>query len=189
MVDLETLLADHGPLQAGEDERAALRALERLLTARPENGLTASMSEGGRSVRSAQDAVELPETAWRLLRVIARSLARGEAVKVVSFQPMLSAFGIADLLNVSIAHAEQLLDEGELPFVRTETNDRRVRFQDVMTYKVRRDAERREALTELARLSQELGLYDAEFDDDPWAEQPRGSEQAASRPAAGRRSV
>ena len=155
MDGLKTLLEDHGPFQADEEERTSLRLLERLLTENGKNGVTVSGSEG--------QQVDLPESARRLLRVIAHSLGRGEAVKVVPYQPMLSSFGMADLLNVSIAEAEQLLDEGQVPFTHAESNHRRVRFQDVMAYKQQRDAERRAGLIELIRMSEELGLYD---DDD-----------------------
>ena len=37
---------------------------------------------------------------------------------------------------------------------------RRIRFNDLMKYKKRRDAERERALGEIARMSQELGMYD-----------------------------
>jgi hypothetical protein len=155
MDDLEILIADHGPLQADEPERAALRPLERLLAEGPGQGFT--ISAGG------EEQAVLPETARRLLRVIVRGLAQGEAIKVVRYQPMVTSFGIADLLNESMAEAERLLDDGVLPVADTVGETRRVRFQDVMAYKQRRDEKRRAGLTQLIRMSEELGLYD---DDD-----------------------
>jgi hypothetical protein len=95
---------------------------------------------------------------------------------------------MADLLNVSIAEAERLLDEGQVPFTRGKPNLRRVRFQDVMDYRRRRDAERREALDELARLSQELGLVETECEDDPWAEERSVGSEATPRAVVGRHS-
>jgi excisionase family DNA binding protein len=168
MDDLAALIRDHGPLQAEEAERAALGALERVLSRGSDSGL--AVAAGG-------EQVELPETARRLLRAIVRGLARGEAIKVVPYQPMVSILALADLLNVSIAEAERLLDDGELPIAETEGEIRRVRFQDVMAYKERRDAERREGLTQLIRMSEELGLYDE--DDVPGPSRREHANEAA----------
>jgi excisionase family DNA binding protein len=64
----------------------------------------------------------------------------------------------ADLLNVSRAYVQRLLDEGVLPSV-TAGRRCRIPLDDLLTYKRRRDAERRAALRELTQLSDELGLY------------------------------
>jgi len=53
----------------------------------------------------------------------------------------------------------QLLRRGELPFIRVGTHDC-VRLADLLDYKRRRDATRREALRELTRMSEEFGLYE-----------------------------
>ena len=65
----------------------------------------------------------------------------------------------ADLLNNSRPYLVKLLEQGESPYTKTGTH-RRIRFSDLMNYKVRRDGQRAEALTELTQQSQELGLYD-----------------------------
>jgi uncharacterized protein YbjQ (UPF0145 family) len=50
-----------------------------------------------------------------------------------------------------------LLEKGEMPFHKIGTH-RRVRYQDVISYKKRIDTERRKALDELAAEAQELGM-------------------------------
>ncbi|MBC7928268.1 MAG: DNA-binding protein, partial [Bryobacteraceae bacterium] len=50
-----------------------------------------------------------------------------------------------------------LLDEGKIEFRRVGTH-RRVRFEGLMAYKRRADADRRAVLAELAAYDQEIGL-------------------------------
>jgi excisionase family DNA binding protein len=89
------------------------------------------------------EEIETPESFFQVLRQVVHQMAQ-EA---------------ADILHVSRPFLVKLLEEGQIPYFRTGTH-RRIHFQDVMAYKVRRDAERREALDELTRLGQEMGLYD-----------------------------
>lgn len=64
----------------------------------------------------------------------------------------------ADFLNVSRQYFVQLLERGDIRFAKTGTH-RRVEFGDVLAYKQRRDAQRRQILDELTQLGQEMGDY------------------------------
>lgn len=52
-------------------------------------------------------------------------------------------------------HLIKLLGQGDIPFHRVGTH-RRIKIEDVLAYRERREAERSAALTELTRLSEEL---------------------------------
>jgi len=103
------------------------------------------------------EAVTIPTAAFRLLVTILAEMASGNAVRLIPHHAELTTQEAAELLNVSRPYLVRLLDEGTIPFHRTGTH-RRVLFKDVMTYKAEHRLKRRAALTELAKLDQELGL-------------------------------
>jgi excisionase family DNA binding protein len=94
-----------------------------------------------------------------VLRAAVDVLVHGEAVAIPPVNNELTTQEAADILNVSRQYLVRLLDQGKIPFSRTGTH-RRIKFGDLIEYKRRRDADRRNELDELTRLSQELRLYD-----------------------------
>jgi excisionase family DNA binding protein len=102
-------------------------------------------------------AVELPTSALRLLVDILGELALGNSVKVVPVHAELTTQEAADLLNVSRPHLVKLLENGALPHHKTGRH-RRVLFSDLMAFKQERDENSRQAMDDLARLSEELGM-------------------------------
>ena len=67
----------------------------------------------------------------------------------------------AEILNTSQQYLQKLLDEGQIPFAIVE-GQIRIQLDDLMEFKKREDAERHQALIELIRLTEELGLYEKE---------------------------
>lgn len=114
----------------------------------------------GRLSRGQQDTLrvaDLPSGTRRLLETILQEVAQGHAVQVVPVQAELGTQDAAALLGVSRPHLVKLLDDGVLGFWKVGTH-RRVRLDDLLAYRARRDVQRRQALQELADLGQELGL-------------------------------
>jgi excisionase family DNA binding protein len=75
---------------------------------------------------------------------------------------LLTTQEAAELLNISRPYLVKLLDVGTIPFERPEGlgSHRRIRFEDLMEYKHKRSAERKQQLKRLTQLSQETGFYD-----------------------------
>lgn len=72
----------------------------------------------------------------------------GHAVTLVPMQEMLTTQQATDLLNVSRPHLIKLLDQNAMPHTLVGRH-RRVRAEDIFTYKAKRDEERSRALDSL----------------------------------------
>ncbi len=111
------------------------------------------------SLRVGGKSSPLPATLVRLLSEILRNYRNGRAVVVVPETQELTTQQAADLLGVSRPYLVRLLDEGKIPFHYVGKH-RRVLFADLMQYKKRRDQQRHELLSQIAREAYEAGLYD-----------------------------
>ncbi|MGX1808124.1 excisionase family DNA-binding protein [Nocardia sp. NPDC055321] len=141
-----TLLPEH-PVQ--------LAALQRFLDSMP-NTVAASI------VRSPEgEVVALPAEVIEALRLVAQALSEGKAVTVAPLHTTLTTQEAAELLGMSRPTFVKLLDAGAIPFTRPGRH-RRVRLTDVLAFREYRRAERAAGLSELTRLSEDLGLYDDE---------------------------
>lgn len=105
------------------------------------------------------DNLTLPPHIAEMIRQVLESLAAGRNVAVSERREELTPNEAAEFLNVSRPYVVKLLDEGVLPFREVGTH-KRIPFADLAAYKHEQRARSRVAMTELVRLSQEMGLYD-----------------------------
>lgn len=124
-----------------------------------ERALARDGGEGARLVDSEGGTVEMPSELIGVMKTIVEYLRAGHGVSVVSLQAELTTVEAAEFLSVSRPHLIKLLDGGALPFRMVGTH-RRLRLVDVLAYRDRQDAVSREALQELTRQAEDLGLYD-----------------------------
>lgn len=103
------------------------------------------------------ETLRIPAPAAKLLVRILEEMARGNAVTLIPVHAELTTQEAADMLNISRPSLIQLLDEGEIAYRKVGTH-RRVRFESLMAYKRKADADRRAALGELAAYDQEIGI-------------------------------
>ena len=107
----------------------------------------------------SEKIAQIPETAYRLFVDILTQMAQGNAVTLIPIHAELTTQQAADLMNVSRPYLIKLMESGEIPHYKVGRH-RRVRFEDLMAYKTKVDASRREALDELVAETESLGLYD-----------------------------
>lgn len=101
---------------------------------------------------------ELPRPIYEMLVRVASALQEGKVITLVPETQELTTQAAANMLGVSRPHLVKLLESGRIPYHKVGAH-RRVLMKDLIEHQRLRDAERREALDELARLAQEAGLY------------------------------
>lgn len=107
-------------------------------------------------------SIPLPESLFYVLERVAEVMASGDSVTVVPVGREVTTQQAADLLNVSRQYLVRLLDEERIPFRKTGKH-RRLRIEDVLAFKEKRDKDRRAGLRELSRMTQEFGGYEPEL--------------------------
>jgi len=145
------------PVAAPPDQQAEVAAIYRLLgdAVRARRRRLAPCKLVGPS----GEAIPIPESVFYVLERIAEVMARGDSITIVPVGKELTTQQAADILNVSRQYLVRLLDEGRIPYTKTGKH-RRLRIEDVLSFKELRDDHRRAALDELAKSSEELGGYD-----------------------------
>jgi excisionase family DNA binding protein len=140
-------------LPAAEDvaqAQEAVRLLTRFVAETPQARL--SIEDGSHRMH-----VVLPRAAVVLLQSLLQEMSQGNAVTLIPVHAELTTQQAADLLKVSRPYLVSLLESGVIPYRKVGTR-RRVLFEHLMAFKRAEDARRDEALDELTRQSQELGL-------------------------------
>jgi excisionase family DNA binding protein len=135
-------------LPTPEEIQSAAEAATALAQAKARDGALTVGEAKGNQLRLAPAISDL------LVNLLGH-VARGEMVTFVPVGAMLTTQQAADMLNVSRPHLSSLLKQGAIPFVPVGSH-RRIKFEDLMAYKERRDGIRAAALDELARLGQEF---------------------------------
>ena len=98
--------------------------------------------------------IELPAGAVQLLMEILENMAAGRGVTIIPQNAELTTVQAAEILNVSRPFLIKLLESKKIPY-RTVGKHRRVRMEEVMTFKAQIDHEREKALDDLVADAQE----------------------------------
>jgi excisionase family DNA binding protein len=101
--------------------------------------------------------IEISPALLAALQQLVRIMAIGKSAVILPYEQYLSCQAAAELLGISRPYLYRLLDEGVISCFKVGSH-RRLRFEDVIDYKLNRSSERHQALLELAALSKKLGL-------------------------------
>jgi len=157
---MEDLIRRMTPVAAPPEQRTAVAALSRALESmahQPRKRAPKCQLLGPKG-----ESIPLPESVFYVLERVAEVMARGDSITVVPVGREVTTQQAADLLNVSRQYLVRLLDEGRIPFRKTGKH-RRLRIEDVLSFKETRDKDRRAGLRELSRMTEEFGGYNSEL--------------------------
>lgn len=148
-----TMLA-HRQLPPTAKDAAIARASGQLLSrfARQDRTLTMRVTDA-----EQEQPIELPAGAVKMLMDILEAMAAGQGVTIIPENAELTTVQAADVLNVSRPFIIGLLEKGRIPF-RKVGKHRRIRMEDVMSYKLAVDRERESVLDQLAADAQTQGM-------------------------------
>ena len=104
-------------------------------------------------------SVEIPFSAFRILKAALTEMALGHGVTLAPHQTDLTTQQAADLLGVSRPYLVGLLEDGKIAF-RKVGRHRRVTLADLLQYQHISAIQQERAFEEMVRLTEELGLYD-----------------------------
>jgi excisionase family DNA binding protein len=132
----------------------AERSLRRIASYRATDA-DGSLVEIGSEV-GPEDTLVLPRPVFDMLVGILEAVAAGRGIQIMPFSAELTTQQAAEVLNVSRPYLIGLLEAGEIEY-RLVGRHRRVRFDKLMEYKAKDDAQRRVVADELSSFGQELG--------------------------------
>lgn len=104
------------------------------------------------------DELMVPREAAELFRRILAAMAAGTPVRVIPVHAELTTQQAADLLGVSRPHLIKLIDAGQIAYRLVGTH-RRVLAASLRAYQAESVAKQRQAIDELVKLTEDLGLY------------------------------
>lgn len=108
---------------------------------------------------TAGDQVEIPSEVYEVLVKAVEAMRRGLAVTLTPRSMTLTTQQAADLLGVTRPTLVKLLDSGRIPFEKPGTH-RRVKLEDVLSFKERRKTEQYAALSSLGDIDDSVVSID-----------------------------
>lgn len=151
-------VSERTPVFPPADEEQ-LGQLHQLRAALQPNGAAQDEAGTARLISPSDEELEIPSSVYEVLVRVVREMDRGNGITIIPVHAELTTQQAAELLNVSRPYLVKLLKEEQIPYHQVGRH-RRVRVQDLLDYKKRRDSERRRLLKKMVEEGQEAGLYD-----------------------------
>jgi excisionase family DNA binding protein len=135
-------------LAARESYESIVSSIELLQTNLPE----IEIAETGRKIR-------IPVSVLRLLAQILKEISQGNPVTVVPEATEITTQAASEVLGCSRPHVVRLLEEGKIPYTKVGKH-RRIRYDDLMSFKKKMKVSQKKKLQVLMKLDEESELYE-----------------------------
>lgn len=103
--------------------------------------------------------IKIPVSVLKLMVQILKELSQGNPVTVVPEATEITTQAASEVLGCSRPHIVRLLEEGKIPYTKVGKH-RRIRYDDLMSFKKKMKVSQKKKLQDLMKLDEESGLYD-----------------------------
>jgi len=110
-------------------------------------------------IEETSEKIKIPLNTLKLLAQILKVTSQGKPISIVPIATEMTTQAAADVLGCSRPHLVKLLEEGKIEYTKIGKH-RRVKFEDVMSFKKVRKAKQQELLIKIMNADEESGLYD-----------------------------
>lgn len=121
---------------------------------------TLSSSNPEIEIEETGDKIKVPLSALKFLAKILKATSQGKPVSIVPIATEMTTQAAAELIGCSRPHVVKLLDSGKIPSTKVGRH-RRVKYEDVQTYRKLMKKEQEERIIKMMQLDEEKGLYDS----------------------------
>ena len=111
-------------------------------------------------IEETKEKLQIPSRALELLNEILKAMSQGKPISIVPVATEVTTQKAAEILGCSRPHLVKLLENGELDFIKVGRH-RRIKFEDVVSYKQKMKSEQKSRLIELMNSDEDLGVYDS----------------------------
>ncbi|MGX1023059.1 helix-turn-helix domain-containing protein [Flavobacterium sp. CS20] len=111
-------------------------------------------------IEETEEKIKLPLNALKLLGNILKTMSEGKAFSLVPSATEVSTQKAAEVLGCSRPHLVKLLEKGELNYTKVGKH-RRLKFEDVMDYKIQMKANQKQHIIDIMQSDEESELYDS----------------------------
>lgn len=111
-------------------------------------------------IEETEHKIKIPINALKLLADILKEISMGNPVSVVPVAAEFTTQAAAGILGCSRPHIVKLLEEGHIPFTKVGKH-RRIKFEDLISYKKDMKAKQKAAIIEIMEADEKDGLYDS----------------------------
>lgn len=108
-------------------------------------------------IEETRDKIKIPLKALKLLAKILKVTSQGKPISIIPIATEMTTQAAADMIGCSRPHFVKILEDGKIEYTKVGKH-RRVKFENVMTYKKKMKAEQQELLIKIMKTDEELSL-------------------------------
>lgn len=111
-------------------------------------------------IEETHEKIRIPLNALKLLAEILKETSNGRPVSIVPIATELTTQAAAEIIGCSRPHVVKLLESGAIKFTKVGKH-RRIRYEDVISYKRKMKVRQERLIKEIMNTDEETGLYDS----------------------------